>query len=76
MYLNIEEINSSCFDYEVRKKRLHFYLANSFYDTYYIGIEKENRYNILTLKEKFSLEEYKKLDKKIAHSFFVKKQKF
>lgn len=76
IYLNIEEVNPSFSDYDIRNKRYQFYLKNFFHDTNYIGIEGNQRYHIFAFKKHFPLKKYKEIDKKIAHLFFCKKAVF
>lgn len=69
-FLNIDEINPKFDDYELRKKRLQFYLKNRFYLTEYFA---DNIYkgHILSSKKDFHLEQYKEFDQKISHWFFT-----
>lgn len=66
IYLNIEEVNKEAIDYEIRKKRLDFYLKNGFFLTNYISKEEVQNFNILSNNTKIDINEYKKLDKFIS----------
>ncbi len=66
IYLNIDEINESAIDYNIRKKRLEFYEKNGLYLTDYLSCEENAVFNILTNKKEFDIEEYKLLDKFVA----------
>lgn len=64
--LNIEEVNESKIDYEIRKKRQNFYLKNGFFDTDYMSIEDTQNFNILCNHKEINIENYKALDKFVA----------
>lgn len=66
IYLNIEEVKENVSDYEIRKKRLDFYLKNGFYITNYISKEKYINFNILSNNLEIDITQYKELDKVIA----------
>lgn len=66
IYLNIDEINDKFEDNDIRKKRLKFYLSNGFYLTEYLSVEKKCNFNIMSTANKFDLESYTKLDKRIS----------
>lgn len=65
-FLNIEEVNEKFDDYEIRKRRLAFYLKNGFFITNYISNEKIINFNILSNCPEIDVEEYKILDKVVA----------
>ncbi len=66
IYLNIEEVNEKFDDYEIRKKRLKFYLKNKLYLLDYMSIEEDVCFNILSNQEHFDINEYELLDKLVA----------
>lgn len=66
IYLNIEEVKKDSTDYEIRKKRLDFYLKNGFFLTEYLSKEGTIDFNILSNKEQIDINKYKMLDKAIA----------
>ena len=72
IFLNIEDVDSKHKDYEERKKRLSFYLNNSFFLTNYFSIEESGIFNILSSKKNFNLIDYIKLDYVISENFFSK----
>lgn len=66
IYLNIDEVKEDANDYEVRLKRLNFYLKNDFFITSYISKEENESFNILSNKKEIDIEQYKELDKFVA----------
>lgn len=74
VYLNIDKVDTQFNDYELRKKRLDFYLNNNFYLTNYLSIEDSGDFNIMTTNN-FELNNYTELDKKISKWYFSKKSK-
>lgn len=66
IYLNIDEVDNKFEDYEVRLKRLNFYIKNNFKMTEYISVEEECNFNILSNTEDINVEEYKRLDLAVA----------
>lgn len=66
IYLNIEEVKEDCEDYEIRKRRLNFYLKNGFFITNYISKEESGNFNILSNNIEIDINEYKILDKIVA----------
>ena len=66
IYLNIEEVKKNVKDYEVRLKRLNFYLKNNFFITSYISKEEKESFNILSNNKEIDIEQYKELDKFVA----------
>lgn len=66
IYLNIEEVKEGLEDYEIRRKRLNFYLKNGFYITDYISKEEAENFNILSNNIKININEYIMLDKVVA----------
>lgn len=66
IYLNIDKVDSSFKDYEIRKKRLQFYEKNNLYLTEYLSIEKEGDFNILSNKKEINIKEYELLDEFIT----------
>lgn len=75
IFLNIDEVNEKYQDSEIRKKRLTFYQKNGFYLMNYLSVNDDTKGNILSIKERFDLEKYKLLDKKISKWFFCKVDK-
>lgn len=75
IFLNIDEVNDQFDDISIRKKRLYFYLKNGFNDTNYLSVNKHSKYNILSTKKEFNVDEYKLLDKKISKWFFCKSER-
>lgn len=69
-YLNIDEVNTKFDDYELRKKRLQFYLKNKLYLTEYFATDS-HKGHILSTNQGFILDRYKELDQKISHWFFT-----
>ncbi len=45
--LNVEEVSDSFGDYEVRRKRLGFYLAHGFSDTGKVLVDEQGTFNVL-----------------------------
>lgn len=72
IYLNIDEVDEKYNDNIIRNKRLKFYLANGFFLTEYLSIEKSGNYNILCNLNNFNKVKYKELDSKISSWFFNK----
>ena len=66
IYLNIDEVKEDVNYYEVRLKRLNFYLKNDFFITSYISKEENESFNILSNKKEIDIEQYKELDKFVA----------
>lgn len=66
IYLNIEEVNHSFNNYEIRKRRLDFYLKNGFFITNYISSEESQNFNILSNHLEVDINKYKILDKVVA----------
>jgi len=66
IYLNIEEVREGFEDYEIRKRRLNFYLKNGFFITNYISKEEFQNFNILSNNVKIDIKQYKILDKVVA----------
>ena len=66
IYLNIEEINNEKPDFEIRKKRLEFYLNNGLYLTNIISKDDKEIFHVLSNQSKINLEEYIELDNYIA----------
>ena len=66
IYLNIEEINNEKSDFEIRKKRLGFYLNNGFYLTNIISKDEKERFHVLSNQSKINLKEYVELDNHVA----------
>lgn len=66
IYLNIEEVKEDFEDYEIRKKRLNFYLKNGFFITNYISNEKFGNFNILSNNLEIDINQYRILDKVVA----------
>jgi GNAT superfamily N-acetyltransferase len=66
IYLNIEEVKKEVKDYEIRKKRLDFYLKNGFFVTNYISKEELENFNILSNSLEIDIDQYKILDKVVA----------
>lgn len=74
-FLNIEEVDKKFQDYEIRQKRLEFYLKNNFYLTNYLSINDDSIGNILSNKKDFNISQYKKLDNNISLFFLTTKDK-
>ena len=66
IYLNIEEVKDGFKNYEIRKKRLDFYLKNGFFITKYISKEEVENFNILSNSLNIDVNQYKILDKAVA----------
>lgn len=66
IYLNIEEVKEDFEDYEIRKRRLDFYLKNGFFLTKYISKEEFENFNILSNNLEIDINRYKILDKVVA----------
>ena len=66
IYLNIEEVKECFDDYEIRKRRLKFYLKNGFFITNYISKEEFQNFNILSNNIEIDINQYKILDKVVA----------
>lgn len=66
IFLNIEEVREEFDDYEIRKRRLDFYLRNGFFLTNYMSKEKLENFNVLSNHSKIDIDEYKILDKVVA----------
>ena len=66
IYLNIDEVKSEFEDYEIRNRRLNFYLKNGFFNTNYISKEDSGNFNILSNNLEIDIDKYKMLDKKVA----------
>lgn len=66
IYLNIEEVKEDVEDFEIRKRRLNFYLKNGFFITKYISKEEFENFNILSNYSEIDINRYKILDKVIA----------
>lgn len=66
IFLNIDEVDEKFEDYDIRKKRLNFYLNNNFKITDYLSVEEDCNFNILSSKQDIEVEEYKKLDLAVA----------
>lgn len=74
-YLNIDEVNIIFDDYNLRKKRMKFYLKNELYLTDYVSVNNNSKGNILSSKKIFNVKQYIILDKKISSWLFTSKDK-
>ena len=62
IYLNIDEVDKRFKDYDIRVKRLNFYLKNGFKMTDYLSVEEGCNFNILSNTGDLDLDKYIKLD--------------